>query len=267
PARLRAPVPLPSSSRTSPVPPPKPPRRAATANQMRASSSDAGSGTTVVAGPVRPQRPRPPPVPRRNGTGSSQMPGGWTAGGAAPGPPSDTASLPASETAMERLEAQARQLRGLAQQWMAFYAQQFYVAPTRSFLRYAQVFLPTVESDMRIIDYDSIHAESVFRAETIHRQQSQQDLTLGAPQQQPPPQQPGFPFDIPEPPPPEAQLVRSERRLRLWKSFVAATRDLPPSLCRLFVDAGDIEQDAELPALLDRYNSNSGGGAGSHRNT
>ncbi|KAJ2190500.1 hypothetical protein IW144_005378, partial [Coemansia sp. RSA 522] len=55
---------------------------------------------------------------------------------------------------------------------------------------------------------------------------------------------------IPEPPPPEAQLARSERRLLLWKRYLACTRALPPHMCRLFVDASDIRQDTELTNVI-----------------
>ncbi|KAJ2716051.1 hypothetical protein H4R19_000867 [Coemansia spiralis] len=258
PAGLQSTRPLPSSSRTSPVPPPKPPRKAAapTSHLRTDSSSSNSSGaagmamsSTFAGTPMR--RRDPPPVPPRNRSSSANMPGGWTAGAAGPVdnmPLEPPPGLPGSETAMERLEQRAQQLRGLAQQWMAFYAQQFYVAPTRSFLRYAALFLPMIESNMRIIDYDSIHAESLYGSTNNSPSGAGTPLAAG-----PQPGPPVRPLDIPEPPPPEAQLVRSERRLQLWKRFVAATRGLPPDLCRLFVDAADIDQDAELPALFDRY--------------
>ncbi|KAJ1746032.1 hypothetical protein LPJ58_005855 [Coemansia sp. RSA 1591] len=127
-------------------------------------------------------------------------------------------------TPTELLQARVRQLRQEAQQWLAFYAQQFYVAPTRSYLRHMHMFMPTLERDMRIIDYDAIAV--------------------------PNPDAPPILADIPEPPPPEAQLARSERRLLLWKRYLACTRALPPHMCRLFVDASDIRQDTELTNVI-----------------
>ncbi|KAJ2548952.1 hypothetical protein EV175_004631 [Coemansia sp. RSA 1933] len=146
-------------------------------------------------------------------------------------------------TAAARIEAKINELREQAQEWLAFYAQQFYVAPTRSFIRYARVFLPTVERNIHIIDYDAIPG-AVHHAMSESMQPSDPNdpqmlsnmhsaLSFGA-------------FNIPEPPPTEAQLARNARRLLLWKRYLRATQGLPPDLCRLFVDADDITQDVVL---------------------
>ncbi|KAJ2478684.1 hypothetical protein IWW56_003564 [Coemansia sp. RSA 2131] len=154
---------------------------------------------------------------QRTPTLQQQLPGSWTQ--------TEAQNVPQEPmTPTELLQARVRQLRQEAQQWLAFYAQQFYVAPTRSYLRHMHMFMPTVERDMRIIDYDAIAV--------------------------PNPDAPPILADIPEPPPPEAQLARSERRLLLWKRYLACTRALPPRMCRLFVDASDIRQDTELTSVI-----------------
>ncbi|KAJ2808960.1 hypothetical protein H4R20_000509 [Coemansia guatemalensis] len=142
-----------SSTNTSPVPPPKPPRAAALAMSRSATST----GPTFTAG--QDARVRPVAPPRRTATQpqpqtqqsqflqplqQQPMPGTWT------GTPQDAAAA---------LQARIHQVRQQAQQWLAFYAQRFYVAPTHSFLQCAHVFLPAVERDPRIIDYDAVKGE------------------------------------------------------------------------------------------------------------
>ncbi|KAJ2657760.1 hypothetical protein IWW48_004367 [Coemansia sp. RSA 1200] len=195
-------------------------------------------------------------------------------------------------TAAERIEAKINELREQAQEWMAFYAQQFYVAPTRSFICYARTFMPTVKQNMHIIDYEAIpdavhhHAAMVAAASAAASADpsASNNANVSMPGQMPPSfssssvpppiggtasaagngqatsfsgsnnsrqgtMQSALSFsalDIPEPPPSEAQLARNSRRLLLWKRYLRATQGLPPDMCRLFVDAGDIMQDVEL---------------------
>ncbi|KAJ1729742.1 hypothetical protein LPJ72_004809 [Coemansia sp. Benny D160-2] len=200
-------------------------------------------------------------------------------------------------TTAERIEAKINELREQAQEWMAFYAQQFYVAPTRSFIRYARTFMPTVQQNMHIIDYeaipDAVHhhaamvaAASASAAAAAADPSASNNGNVGMPGQMPPPAFSSVPphigdtsaagngqatsfsssgsnsnnsrqgtmqsalsfsaLNIPEPPPSEAQLARNSRRLLLWKRYLRATQGLPPDMCRLFVDAGDIMQDVEL---------------------
>ncbi|KAJ2901039.1 hypothetical protein IWW38_000003 [Coemansia aciculifera] len=245
----------------------------------------------------------PPKPPRRINSGEysqQPMPGSFAS------PSSTTAnSTKSSPGAMtmgdrvgtaERFEARITQLREQAQEWLAFYAQQFYVAPTQSFLRYAHVFMPTVEQNMHIIDYEAVASNATAAATAAAREAEQQQYlaengggrtyanSVGIPdlrrvdsdhrQQLPhvlsaptmaamdPLQQaadnrhhhkrtPSFgAYNIPEPPPPEAQLARTSRRLLLWKRYQLATQGLAPDLCRLFVDASDIKQDLELFDVL-----------------
>ncbi|KAJ2595814.1 hypothetical protein GGF39_003682 [Coemansia sp. RSA 1721] len=267
------------------APPPVPPKPASL------------SGPRTTEGPAKPPRRPINAVQTDPGT----MPGEWTSTSASastrPGPAGSMNTFLANtamddtndpgQTPAERFEARVSQLREHAQEWMAFYAQKFYVAPTQSFLRYAHVFMPTVEQDMRIIDYDAVHHE-------MHHQLQQQEAAgramspavtfdLGdkqpssAPNHGPAMQHwAGTPqstsqsnsgyntplglgmaqtgsfatFSIPEPPPVESQLARNARRLLLWKRYLATTRDLPPNMCRLFVDASDIKQDTELTDVL-----------------
>ncbi|KAJ1652367.1 hypothetical protein GGF38_005373 [Coemansia sp. RSA 25] len=242
---------------------------------------------TFVAAPTMPQEPLP--------TSTASSPG--MMGG-------DRVST------AERFEARVTQLREQAQEWLAFYAQQFYVAPTQSFLRYSHIFMPTVEQNMHIIDYEAVANNAAAAAAAAasagregeqsftenssgpppqpplvefsqHRQNSSSHhfpdqrrfdselphvlsapaMTMDRLQQQQPLDRPGSfaghkrapsfgAYNIPEPPPPEAQLARTSRRLQLWKRYQLATQGLAPDLCRLFVDASDIKQDHELFELL-----------------
>ncbi|KAJ1814722.1 hypothetical protein LPJ56_004774 [Coemansia sp. RSA 2599] len=298
-----------SLSNSAQSPPPVPPKPASLSGQQRAADV-----------PLKPPRRPANAVPADSGS----MPGGWNAanasgtgtgtgtgvgaGGDRPplaGPASTASSMAmpgagadAGLTAAERFEARVNQLREHAQEWMAFYAQRFYVAPTQSFLRYAHVFMPTVEQDMRIIDYEAVPHELHNQHQQLQLQQQQQqeaaaaaaasgrtmsqavtfdlgDKPYPAAQQQhwagaPTPQSSsrsnsGYntplglgasrtgsfaTFSIPEPPPVEAQLARNARRLLLWKRYLSTTKDLPPNMCRLFVDASDIKQDTELTDVL-----------------
>ncbi|KAJ1944776.1 hypothetical protein FBU59_002508 [Linderina macrospora] len=244
----------PPSTFTHP-PPPKPPRTrpfsdppplAMQANQIHASAT----------------APHPPSLQQQM-RNSQHMPGSWSAGAnAVPG------------TAVDQPGAfNVDYLREQAQKWMAFYAQQFYVSQTKSFTKHAAQYLPTIEANPHIIQYDAIPSES--------------DLNIAATQQQPSGNAPlssqagpvygNMPqeayhqqgdgsqqnlsgmtsrsssfasFNIPEPPPTEAQLVRNSRRLQLWKRYVDATRGLHPDVCRLFVDAKDIKSDKTLFSVL-----------------
>ncbi|KAJ2782622.1 hypothetical protein GGI15_002856 [Coemansia interrupta] len=270
-----------------------------------AGSRDSGAGAANHGPPAVPPKPAhlsgasraasypdaaPPKPPRKpaNATASPGIPGGFPPSSTAPDAGSDPADG-AGMSAAERFDARVAHLREQAQAWMAFYAQRFYVAPTQSFLRYAGVFMPTVEQDMRIIDYEAVPHEmqqvqqAMQQQQAMQMQQQQQmgsagTFDLGSQQQQqgwagaqtPQPASRGgsgyntplgalpsssraasfATFSIPEPPPVEAQLARNARRLLLWKRYLAATQGLPPQLCRLFVDASDIQQDAELATVL-----------------
>ncbi|KAJ2723251.1 hypothetical protein GGI07_002753 [Coemansia sp. Benny D115] len=332
--------------------PPKPPRKAVTVPEQ------SGIPSSSVAPPslVDKQPPVPPRKPAISYTQSTQsmqsmqntqsMPGGWGPGGSGPMAPNMPLDPNDGDiTSAERFEAKVSLLRGQAQEWLAFYAQKFYVAPTQSFLRYSAVFMPTVEQNMHIIDYEAVPQELLrqqhYQLQQLQQIQQQQmamthaqhhgagnqplgsaqyeqmqsgnmnpavTFDLGSsssngpfssaqttpaqplrPQGPPPiafansttvrPPQRGSPqstsrsssgystplalgsratsfasFNIPEPPPPEAQLARNNRRLGLWKQFLSVTRDLPPNLCRLFVDASNIKQDEELArVLIPRY--------------
>ncbi|KAJ2448384.1 hypothetical protein EV183_005468 [Coemansia sp. RSA 2336] len=207
PANLRGP-PIGSTPPPGSAPPPKPPR--APHALPRANSSPDGIQTPQPAAPAHaPTMPHPSASQQR---------------------PQQLYQQPQPPTA-DQIQARVRQLRLQAQQWLAFYAQRFYVAPTRSFLRHAQSFLPTVERNLHIIDYDAITPPP--QPGDGASEASLQDMLrmLG---------------EIPEPPPPEAQLARSERRLLLWKRVLVCSRGLPAGLCRLFVDAHDIRHDHEL---------------------
>ncbi|PIA18788.1 hypothetical protein COEREDRAFT_5971 [Coemansia reversa NRRL 1564] len=206
-----------SSTNMSPVPPPKPPRSA-----VPRSATAMGPVSTV--GQDAHMRPVVPP--RRTATQPQQpMPGTWAS------TPQDAATM---------LQARIQQVRQQAQQWLAFYAQRFYVAPTHSFLQCAHVFLPAVERDPRIIDYDSVKGE-------LDSDESGTAPAAATTRIVP---------EIPEPPPEAAQLARNERRLQLWRRFLGNTRDLAPGLCQLFVDATDIRQDRELfTDILPRFRS------------
>ncbi|KAJ2078381.1 hypothetical protein H4R24_004514 [Coemansia sp. RSA 988] len=211
-----------SSTRASPVPPPKPPRTAMLA--MPRSATSVGPTPSVE----QDSRLRPAVPPRRTATQpqiqQQPMPGTWAV---------------TPQEAAAALQARIQQVRQQAQQWLAFYAQRFYVAPTHSFLQCAHVFLPAVERDPRIIDYDAVKSE-------LDTSDPSTVATAAAAARIVP--------DIPEPPPAAAQLARNERRLQLWRRFLGHTRDLAPGLCRLFVDASDIRQDRELFAeILPRH--------------
>ncbi|KAJ2834248.1 hypothetical protein GGI24_000490 [Coemansia furcata] len=253
------------------VPPPVPPKP----SHLRQSSSNP---------PTRNTSTPPPKPPRRINTGEQIMPGSFTSSPNMPlDPPTSTGSSPGMGdrvTTAERFEARVTQLREQAQEWLAFYAQQFYVAPTQSFLRYAHVFMPTVEQNRHIIDYEAVahnaaaafgeaHAEgseqpphhSRVGSDLHHYAQSTPNIPLD---RLPQPSRPGSmgqrassfgAYNIPEPPPPEAQLARTSRRLLLWKRYQLATQGLAPELCRLFVDASDIKQDHELFDVLIPQNS------------
>ncbi|KAJ2391648.1 hypothetical protein GGI05_002883 [Coemansia sp. RSA 2603] len=278
------------SERTPPPPvPPKPVHLSATA---KTSSSNQPDPATQAPPPKPPRKP----ANATNSNTPSNIPGGWTPAPNVPlEPVSDqTQGQPDGPvlSAAERFEARVTQLREQAQEWMAFYAQRFYVAPTQSFLRYASVFMPTVEQDMRIIDYEAVPHELMMiqqqmqqqqqqsmspagtfdlgstqlnRQQSYQQQQQQQHGWAGAPTPQaasrngsgyntplgPTSRAESFAtFSIPEPPPVEAQLARNARRLLLWKRYLTATQNLPPTLCRLFVDASDIKQDSELTTVL-----------------
>ncbi|KAJ1962974.1 hypothetical protein GGI12_002324 [Dipsacomyces acuminosporus] len=250
----------PSSSGSSTVPPPKPPRTSLSIAQKTSAT------------------PRPPLPPRRT-FDQQHMPGSWNAGpaNAVPGTISATSTGYANDDVAASI-SYIDHMREQAQAWMAFYAQKFYVAPTHSFIRYASVFMPTVEANPHIIKYESISSEVIEASAAEHSGSIGQPQTVpGAPNNgsttpassrdgsQPPhtgsdgtlSRSSSFAsFNIPEPPPKEAQLVRNNRRLLLWKRYLDATRDLPPDLCRLFVDASDIKQDLELfSSLFPKYAS------------
>ncbi|KAJ1902716.1 hypothetical protein LPJ81_003452 [Coemansia sp. IMI 209127] len=249
------------------LPPPVPPKPAHL--RPRASTSNLAS------------RQQPPPKPARTFT-STSAPASTTMQSSSPAsivpmlpprPPPSThmmaqpAAVPLDEaTTAARIESKINELREQAQEWLAFYAQQFYVAPTRSFIRYARVFLPTVERNIHIIDYDAVPeavhhsmSESMMLSQHLRQQQQQQQLQqqqqgvvadqLGDPQMLSNTHSSALSFgafNIPEPPPSEAQLARNARRLLLWKRYLKATQGLPADMCRLFVDADDIKQDVEL---------------------
>ncbi|KAJ2096657.1 hypothetical protein GGI16_004789 [Coemansia sp. S142-1] len=140
--------------------------------------------------------------------------------------------------------------------------------------------MPTVEQNKHIIDYEAVAAAAMGEANSaegssdvpqyqsrvgseLHHAQSTPNFAMDRPQQQS--SRPGSmgqqraqsfgAYNIPEPPPPEAQLARTSRRLLLWKRYQLATQGLAPDLCRLFVDASDIKQDHELFDLLIPQNS------------
>lgn len=215
------------------------------------------------------EKPRPPVVPPkpahlRNGSVSSAR-----SSTPPPKPPrraqsngvnSRPSQLPRNEsvnnnnlTGPERLQQRVSELRENAQEWMAFYAQRFYVAPTQSFIKYSHIFMPAIEQDMRIIDYETM-PHNVAAAEQrewesqqpegLQRQRSGASESLAPPSMVNTPREPSF--NAPEPPPPEAQLARNARRLLLWKRFVTATRGFPKGFCSMFVDASDINSDTEL---------------------
>ncbi|KAJ1886779.1 hypothetical protein LPJ66_009460, partial [Kickxella alabastrina] len=260
--------------------PPKPPRKTSLAQAPYIATA---SGTSAPALPRRP----PPATAAATANG---MPGGWTPSGQlannTPQEEDNSASDSVPLNTAERIEAKVNQLREQAQEWMAFYAQQFYVAPTRSYLRYAHIFMPTVEQNMKIIDYEAVPTEfhqhyqqQQMQMQMQQQQQQQQQMQqanaentsnamspaatidLNIPANRSSGSQPrpnassrsgsgyntpggtlalqgsfviGSSYDIPEPPPPEAQLARSARRLLLWKRYLLATQGLPPALCRLF---------------------------------
>ncbi|KAJ2862492.1 hypothetical protein GGH94_004246 [Coemansia aciculifera] len=242
-------------------PPPVPPKP----SHLRKVSS---SSTPPVV--IRNSNTPPPKPPRRMNTGDYTMPGSFTAPNMPLEPSSSTASSPGMGdrvTTAERFEARVNQLREQAQEWLAFYAQQFYVAPTQSFLRYSHVFMPTVEQNKHIIDYEAVAAAAMGEANNSNNaaaEGSDMPPHQGRQQQQQQSSRPGSmgqraqsfgAYNIPEPPPPEAQLARTSRRLLLWKRYQLATQGLAPDLCRLFVDASDIKQDHELFDLLIPQNS------------
>ncbi|KAI8324493.1 hypothetical protein GQ54DRAFT_296169, partial [Martensiomyces pterosporus] len=295
----------PSSAGSSTVPPPKP-RRSPTLTQTQSLQALHQANAAAQAS-VLP----PPPPPRRS---EQPMPGSWNTSPAniVPGTITSSGDGP---MAGGQAPFSVEHLREQAQAWMAFYAQKFYVAPTRSFLHYANLFMPTVEANPHIIQYESIPSDLVDAntfdssspaAAAAYRQQ-RMGSAYGA--QANVPNDPytnlsGFKqahqsssamgggpasigqagggyqsgvsasgtdtpisggglssrsssfasFNIPEPPPPEAQLARNNRRLLLWKRYLEATRGLDPDLCRLFVDASDIKQDVDLfDNLFPRY--------------
>ncbi|KAJ2063350.1 hypothetical protein GGI08_002543 [Coemansia sp. S2] len=258
-------------------PPPVPPKP----SHLRKVSSSSSSASSP---PVRNSSTPPPKPPRRMNTGDYTMPGSFTAPNLPLEPSSSTAAsspgMGDRVSTAERFEARVTQLREQAQEWLAFYAQQFYVAPTQSFLRYSHVFMPTVEQNKHIIDYEAVAAAAMGEANSaegssdvpqyqsrvgseLHHAQSTPNFAMDHPQQQS--SRPGSmgqqraqsfgAYNIPEPPPPEAQLARTSRRLLLWKRYQLATQGLAPDLCRLFVDASDIKQDHELFDLLIPQNS------------
>ncbi|KAJ2450168.1 hypothetical protein GGF42_004559 [Coemansia sp. RSA 2424] len=315
---------LATSAKQQGPPPPVPPKP----SHLRKPSTGRCSSplrnvTTTLAASSKLPPPPPPKPPRRinSGTGGGefgqqQMPGTFVAAPTMPQEPSptSTASSPGMMggdrvSTAERFEARVTQLREQAQEWLAFYAQQFYVAPTQSFLRYSHIFMPTVEQNMHIIDYEAVANNAAAAAAAAasagregeqsftenssgppppphlvelpqHRQNSSShhvsdqrrfdselphvlsapNMTMDRLQQQPLDRPGSFAghkrapsfgaYNIPEPPPPEAQLARTSRRLQLWKRYQLATQGLAPDLCRLFVDASDIKQDHELFELL-----------------
>ncbi|KAJ1996575.1 hypothetical protein GGI04_005727, partial [Coemansia thaxteri] len=84
-------------------------------------------------------------------------------------------------TAAERIESQISQVREQAEEWLAFYAQKFYVAQTQSFLRCSHLFMPTVEKNMHIIDYEAVSASAAAAFTTADDSQRYQLATQGLP--------------------------------------------------------------------------------------
>ncbi|KAJ2013772.1 hypothetical protein IWW57_005999, partial [Coemansia sp. S610] len=134
-----------------PPPPPPPPVPPKPSHLRKVSSSTTPQPRNTNVPPPKP--------PRRMNTGEFNMPGSFTSPNMPLDPPGSTSSSPGMGDRVStagRFEARVTQLREQAQEWLAFYAQQFYVAPTQSFIRYAHVFMPTIEQNKHIIDYEAV---------------------------------------------------------------------------------------------------------------